>query len=186
MDTNSIILIVIAALVIFGFTAWMISRRQHTVKLREKYGSEYDYTVNQAGDRRRAEAELDEREERVKALEIRSLAAEERDQFAEEWRRTQAEFVDKPAESVKNANKLIKELMMARGFPVVEFGQRAADISVFYPDVVSNYRAAHEIAKKNEQGEANTEELRQAMVFYRSLFGELLETGEVQLKERII
>ncbi len=186
MDTKSIILIVIAGLVLFGLAAWMISRRQHTVKLREKYGSEYDYTVNRVGDRRQAEAELVEREERVKALEIRSLAADERDDYTDQWKKTQAEFVDEPVEAVRKANQLIKEVMMARGFPVAEFEQRTADISVLYPDVISNYRAAHEIAEKNEQGEANTEELRQAMVFYRSLFGELLETGEIQLKEKTV
>jgi FtsZ-interacting cell division protein ZipA len=186
VDNTTIILIVFVAIVIIGLVAWMASRKRHTEKLREKYGTEYDYTVNRAGDRRQAEAELDEREERVKALEIRPLSTTERDRFSEEWKRTQAQFVDQPVESVEKADQLIIEVMKARDFPMADFEQRAADISVLYPNVVPNYRSAHEIAAKNERGEADTEDLRQAMVFYRSLFGELLETGEFQPKEKTL
>lgn len=186
MDTNTIIIILIAVIVLLGIASWAISRRRHSEKLREKYGSEYDYTVKQVGDQRQAEAVLDKREERVHALKIRSLSASERDRYAEDWRKTQAEFVDEPAASVTKADQLIQEVMQTRGFPMSDFEQQTADISVLYPNVVTNYRSAHAIAQKNEHGEANTEDLRQALVFYRSLFEELLETGEIQPKEKTV
>ncbi len=183
MNTAAIVIIVIAAIILIAIIAWAASRRQHSEKLREKYGAEYDYTVNQMGNQRKAEAVLDEREERVNALDIKPLTPAERDRFSNEWQHTQAQFVDEPVNAVKRADQLIQEVMKARNIPVADFEQRAADVSVLYPQVVTNYRTAHDIALRNERGESNTEELRQAMVYYRSLFSELLETGESETNQ---
>src|SRR5205085_11976486 len=144
--------------------------------LRQKFGPEYKRAVDQYGDQRKAEAELAEREKRVRKLDIRGLTADEQNKFSDNWKKTQARFVDAPSPAVSEADGLVKELMLARRYPVGEFEQRAADISVDHPDVVNNYRAAHEIADRNKSGKATTEDLRQAMVHYRSLFEELLET----------
>ena len=174
MDTTTIIILALVVLAVIGGAAWLWNRRQQTEQLREKFGSEYDYTVSKVGDQRQAEAELEKREERVEALEIQALSPEERSRFLERWKETQARFVDEPAQAVNDADRLIQEAMMESGFPVADFEQRAADISVMHPGVVSDYRAAHEIAMNNERGEASTEDLRQAMVHYRSLFEDLL------------
>ena len=111
-------------------------------------------------------------------MEIRALAPEERNRFAEAWKRTQARFVDEPSRAVGEADGLVKEVMQTRGYPMGDFEQRAADVSVDHPNVVTDYRAAHDIAARNKSGKATTEDLRQAMVHYRSLFEELLETAE--------
>jgi hypothetical protein len=182
-STQTIILIGVVLLILVGLVAWVISNRRRSQKLQEKFGPEYDYTLDRAGDRRKAEQELEEREKRVEQLEIRALTPEERTQFHAEWQQTQAEFVDQPAEAVREAHRLIKEVMVARGLPVADFEQRAADISVLYPQIVTNYRAAYQIAARNDSDGASTEELRQAMVHYRSLFEELLEPEEVKSKE---
>ncbi len=123
---------------------------------------------------RKAEAELAARQERVSKLEIRELTQEEQVRFSDAWRKTQADFVDDPSRAVNEANDLVKEVMRARGYPVGDFEQRAADVSVDHASVVSNYRAAYDIATRNKSSEATTEDLRQAMVHYRSLFEELL------------
>jgi hypothetical protein len=183
-NTQTLILIGVAVLILIGLVAWAVSRWRHSRELQEKFGPEYDYAIDRTGDRRKAEAELEEREKRVEAMEIHALPAEARARFLDAWQETQAAFVDEPGEAVREANQLIKEVMSARGFPIAEFEQRAADISVVYPQVVTNYRAAHKIAEKHERGGASTEELRQAMVHYRSLFEELLETEEIEPKER--
>jgi hypothetical protein len=185
MDTNTlIILIAVAVLILLALGAVMISRRRHTQELREKFGSEYDYTLDRLGEKKSAEAELVEREKRLETLNIRALQPSEREIFQQEWREIQTKFVDEPGEAVSEADRLIKQVMQARGFPVADFEQRAADISVTYPNVVPNYREARQIAEKNERDGADTEELRQAVVYYRSLFEELLETKETEVKER--
>jgi hypothetical protein len=174
--TIVILVVVIAALVIaLGFIAilWRRSRR-----LRDQFGPEYKHAVRQYGDARKAEEELAAREKRVRGLDIRPLTQEEQKNFAEGWRSTQARFVDEPSKAVGEADGLIKEVMQARGYPVGDFDQRAADISVDHPNVVTNYRAGREIAARNKSGEATTEELRQAMMHYRSLFEELVEVEE--------
>lgn len=187
METETIItvLIALAVLIVAGLVAWIVVRSRRSRRLREKFGPEYDYTMEKLGDRRAAEETLEEREKRVSKLAIRTLDADEWDHFHTEWVEIQADFVDKPVESVEEANRLIKEVMEARGFPVADFEQRVADISVLYPDFVSNYRNAHAIALRNQRnGGVSTEELRQAMVHYRSLFEELLETSEINVKEK--
>jgi len=178
MDSTQIIIIV-AILFAIGIGIMFAARTRSTKNMREKYGPEYDLTMEKAGNKRAAEAALAEREKRVTKLDIRELNQNERDRYQTEFTAIQADFVDEPPKALEKANLLVTELMMARGFPVSDFEQRAADVSVLYPNVVANYRHANEIALKNQRNEASTEELRQAMVHYRSLFDELLGTVKV-------
>lgn len=183
MDNNQviiIILVVIIVLLLAGAAAYLISKRNKSRKLQQRFGSEYDYTVQKTGDRRLAEEELARREKRFRSLDIRQLPPERREHYLVEWRAIQAEFVNDPPNSVKKADILIKEVMLGRGFPVDDFETRAADVSVLHPNVATNYRSARAIAKKNEMEGATTEELRQAFVHYRSLFGELLEADKTR------
>lgn len=185
MDTLSIIITVVAVLVIVGIVYGLINTRRIRLeqKLHEHFGPEYDHTVEVLGDEKKAQAELVERQKHVEALDIRPLMINERDHYLADWAAIQAKFVDEPGQAIIDADQLIVKVMQARAYPVADFEQRAADISVNYPDVVSNYRAARQIALKNEQHMANTEELRQAMIYYRSLFEELLGTETVAVKE---
>jgi hypothetical protein len=187
MDTNTLILILIAVAVLIVAVGliWIVIRRANSEKLRQKFGPEYDYTLEKEGDRRTAEEALKEREKRVNELDIRDLDSHERDRYHTDWIEIQAEFVDNPSKSVDQANQLITEVMIVRGFPVDDFEHRAADISVVYPDLVSNYRNAYTITVKSQNDGTSTEELRQAMVYYRSLFDELLGVEEIQEKESI-
>ncbi len=168
---------VVAVLVIAGILTWSISRRRHLARLREHFGPEYDHTVREMGDESRAVAELEDRQKRVNAMEIQPLSTVQRDRYMAQWRAIQTNFVDDPRQSIVDADHLIQEVMQERGFAVTDFEQMAADLSVHYPKVISNYRAAHEIAEKNAQGQADTEEMRQAMVYYRSLFEDLVEAA---------
>src|SRR5207248_1966430 len=138
-------------------------------------GPEYDRLANEFGSPRRAESDLERREKRVEKIHIRALTKEEQSRFANAWREVQASFVDNPSTAVSRADGLVGDLMKTRGYPVGDFEQRAADVSVDHPRVVENYRAAHAIAVRRERGEANTEDLRSAMVHYRALFEDLLE-----------
>jgi len=174
--TALIILAVVIVLVAIGlFFFW---QRRRTQNLQEQFGPEYKRAVDQYGDQRKAEAELAAREKRVSKLEIRLLAPADQSRFAEAWKKTQARFVDEPSQAVRDADGLVKEVMQARGYPVGDFDQRVADVSVDHPNVVTNYRAAHDIAARNNSGNATTEDLRQALVHYRLLFEELLEPTE--------
>jgi Sec-independent protein translocase protein TatA len=177
VNGTGIIFLVIIAIVIAVVVLLLLGRRR-SAALRQKFGSEYRRAVGEFGDERKAEAELVAREKRVRGLNIRPLTPEEQERFAEAWKRAQARFVDEPSQAAADADILVKELMQTRGYPVGDFEQRAADISVDHSEVVSNYRAAREIALRNNAGKATTEDIRQAMVHYRSLFEELLETTE--------
>lgn len=177
MSQATIIAIVIAAVVIAA-VAWFAWRQRHTAELRARYGPEYSRAVDQMGSRRRAEAELEARKERVEHLDIRPLSAAQRDDFLERWRAVQARFVDDPKGAVSDADRLVENVMAARGYPLADFDRRAADLSVHHPRVVENYRAARDIALRHRRGEASTEDLRQAMVYYRELFRDLLEDRE--------
>ena len=174
MNTTAIIILAIVV-VLIAVAAFFYFRRRRSEDLRKQFGPEYKRAVKQYGDQHKAEAELAEREKRVRKLDIRGLTRDEKNRFAENWKKTQTRFVDAPSPAVSEADGLVKELMLARRYPIGEFEQRAADISVDHPDVVNNYRNAHEIAERNKSGKATTEDLRQAMVHYRSLFEELLE-----------
>lgn len=182
MSTTALIIIaIVIVLVVIGlFFLW---QRRRTENLREQFGPEYKHAVDQYGDQRKAEAELAAREKRVRKLEIRALEPAEQSRFAEAWKNTQARFVDEPSQAVRDADGLVKEVMQARGYPVGDFEQRAADVSVDHPNVVTNYRAGREIASRNRSGEATTEDLRQAMKHYRALFEELAEVTEQAKKE---
>ena len=180
MDQNTVLLVVVAiAVVALAIVAWAAVKRLRTQKLRGTFGPEYERTVQKVGDRSKAEDELEARRKRVAKFDLRPLSPEERTRFGKEWVAAQARFVDDPKGAVADANRLVKELMQARGYPMGDFEQRAADISVDHPRVVSNYRSAREIATRSEQGKATTEDLRMAVVYYRELFEELLETPQL-------
>jgi FtsZ-interacting cell division protein ZipA len=179
MDTTTIIVIVALAailLVAFGLIWWATRARQSS-NLRSTFGSEYERTVEETGDRREAERELRRRQERVERLRIVPLSYEDVERYSGEWRVVQARFVDNPKSALKEADDLVGNVMEKRGYPVNDFEQRAADVSVDHPDVVTNYRTGHEIARRDD---ATTEEMRQAMQHYRALFDDLLQTAEVR------
>jgi hypothetical protein len=186
-ETMIQILIAAAVLIVGGIGIWFALRLSRSRNLRQKFGPEYDYTMEKVGDRRAVEETLAEREKRISKLDIRSLDEAERDRYHGEWLEIQADFVDNPSKSVDSGNRLITEVMVARGFPVADFEQRAADLSVMYPDFVINYRNAYAIALKNKGNQTSTEELRQAMVYYHSLFEELLGATDerfIEAKEK--
>ena len=180
MPTWAWIVIVVAAVLIVGAIVWSATRARRRRDLQERFGSEYDRTVADAPSRREAESELSEREKRRDELDIRPLDQSSRDRYASQWQNTQAAFVDDPETAVGDADRLIQQVMRERGYPVDDFEQRANDLSVDHPEVISNYRAAHGISVANERGKASTEDLRTAMVHYRALFSELLETGSAE------
>jgi hypothetical protein len=178
MTQSTMIAIVVIAVVVLAAVGWLVWQRQRSEALRAKYGPEYDRAVNQMGDKRRAESELLKRQERVEHLDIRPLSASQRTDYMNRWRAVQAKFVDDPKGAVTDADGLVEDAMRARGYPIADFDQRAADLSVHHPRVVENYRAARDIALRHRRGDASTEDLRQAMVFYRALFQDLLEDRE--------
>jgi len=184
MDQKQIGLVVIVIVVAVAVVAiaFFTSRKRRSAKLRERFGPEYDRVLRQEGDARKAEGVLEFREKRREKFKIRPLGDTDRSSFTTRWNEVQARFVDDPAGAVTVADSLVSEVMQARGYPIGEFEQRAADISVDHPLVVENYRAAHEIATRHSAGKASTEALRQAMVHYRVLFQELLEERETYKK----
>jgi len=187
MNTTYIIIIAaLLVLLIIGaiLLAPVFARRKRTERLQEHYGPEYDHAVQTMGDEKKAQTELNERQKHVEALDIRPLSVSEHERYLADWTAVQSKFVDEPGQAIVDADRLIMEVMQLRNYPVSDFEQRAADLSVNYPALVTNYRAAREIAIKNEQLQADTEELRQAMIYYRSLFEELLETEPVVVKEK--
>jgi hypothetical protein len=177
--TELALIIALAVIVVAGIVAWLSLRKRRTERLRTQFGAEYDRAVKEDGSRRHAEAGLKERTERVESLNIRSLAQGDRARFIESWRRVQGRFVDGPGGAVTEADQLLRDVMSTRGYPVSDFEQRAADISVDHPLVMENYRTAHAIAVRQTQGQANTEDLRQAMIHYRTLFEELVSNPEL-------
>ena len=178
--TELALIIALVVLAIAGIAAWLFFRKRRTKKLRAQFGgAEYARAVEEGGTRRQAEAELKERTERVESLKIRELAPGDRARFIESWSRVQARFVDSPGGAVAEADQLLGDVMSTRGYPVSDFEQRAADISVDHPLVMENYRTAHEIAVRQTRGQANTEDLRQAMIHYRTLFEELVGQPEL-------
>jgi hypothetical protein len=174
--TEWIVVIVVVALIVIA-AVWSFMRSRRSTALKEQFGPEYDRTVQQADKRRDAEAELESRQKRVEKLDIRPLSSADQARFANAWQELQPRFVDDPSTTVIDADALVGQLMEARGYPVGDFDQRAADISVDHPEVVSNYREAHRLAKRNASGDATTEERRRAFVHYRKLFDELLNSG---------
>jgi len=171
-----LIAVAVAVILIVAVLAWLYvrKRRSRTADLRQKFGTEYERTVREQGSERKAEAKLGDREKRVEKLKIRDLDPTERERFVKQWESVQSRFVDSPKGAVREADDLVSSLMKTRGYPVSDFEQRAADISVDHPRVVENYRSAHEIALRVGKDEASTEDLRTAMIHYRSLFEELM------------
>lgn len=180
MNNTYLIIGVVGVLVVVGLIlALVFSRGNKKRNLHTQFGTEYDRTVETLGDEKKAQTELEERQQRVKKLDIRPLSLVERERYQADWKAVQSKFVDEPGQAIVEADHLIMEVMQLRAYPISDFEQRAADISVSYPELVSNYRAARTIADKNEQKLADTEELRQAMVYYKSLFQELLGTETI-------
>ena len=178
MDTGVLIAILVV-LVLVAAGAVLLARRRRSDRLQEQFGPEYDRTVSRAGDRRTAEAELADRARRRRELTIVALDPAARDRYHQEWRATQAQFVDDPAGATRDADTLVSRLMRDRGYPVGDdFEEQAAVVSVDHPEVAENYRAAHTVHRANEQGQADTDDLRQAFVHYRSLFAELLDDAD--------
>jgi hypothetical protein len=167
------IVVVVAAVVVLAAAS-----RGRRRGLQRGFGPEYDHTLDQADSRRRAEAELRERVRRHDEFDLRSLDRDERNRYLREWDGVQARFVDEPAGAIADADGLIRQVMRDRGYPVDDFDQRAADLSVEHGDVVENYRSAHAISARTSMGEATTEEMRRAVVQYRTLFDELVGVGE--------
>jgi type II secretory pathway pseudopilin PulG len=176
------ILVVVAVLAII-VAARATSSRKRSEGLKERFGPEYERVVDDAGDQRAAESELAAREKNRKKLDIVPLPIESAERYADEWRAVQTAFIDSPAVAVGDADRLVNEVMRERGYPVDDFDQRAADISVDHPKVVESYRAAHTIYLSQEHGDIGTEDQREAFVHYRALFEKLLDTEQETPKE---
>jgi hypothetical protein len=170
--------LIVAVILAAAVLSWIIVQRQRrttTAKLRQRFGPEYELAVGKHGSERQAEAHLAAREKRVETLKIRDLDRVTREEFSGQWKALQSRFVDDPKAAITEADALLSAVMQARGYPVADFNQRAADISVDHPRVVANYRSAHEIALRLEKEQASTEDLRTALIHYRSLFEELVQ-----------
>ena len=176
-----LIVLVAAVILIIAVVAWLYIRKRKstTADLRQKFGPEYERAVLTHGSERKAEAKLADREKRVEKLNIRDLDSMANERFSKRWEAVQSRFVDSPKGAVAEADDLVSSVMKARGYPVSDFDQRAADISVDHPRVMENYRSAHEIALRVGKDQASTEELRTAMIHYRSLFEELVQMRAV-------
>lgn len=181
MNTQTWIIIgLVVAVALIAIAAYLLYRRRQSHRLEKRFGPEYGLAVKELGSRAKAESELKTRERRVEQLDIVPLAPAEAARFAHAWNNLQSSFVDNPKGVVAQADRLVRELLLKRGYPMGDFERRAADISVDHPGVVNNYRAAQVIVTRDQRGGASTEELRTAVVHYRALFGELLEVGETK------
>jgi hypothetical protein len=179
-DTQTLVVgaIIVLALIAIGVFIALQRRKAQSKRLQQRFGPEYGRVVQAVGDRDKAEAELKAREARVERFKLVPLAPAEAARFAQEWKVLQARFVDNPTGVVGEADRLVQDLMLKRGYPMGDFEHRAADISVHHPRVVENYRLAHAIAARERSGAATTEDLRKAVVHYRALFEDLLEVNQ--------
>jgi hypothetical protein len=178
MDNRTVIVLVVVLVAIVVAAAIVIARRRRSQHLRSHFGPEYDRTVQMQGNPAKAEAVLLEREQRVKKFSLRPLPPADRERYAAEWAAVQRRFVDDPSMAVTQADRLVTTVMAARGYPMTDAEQREADLSVTHPNLVQNYRSARELTQRHAAGESSTEDLRQAMVYFRSLFDELLEVSK--------
>ncbi|HET7524303.1 MAG TPA: hypothetical protein VFK10_00010 [Burkholderiaceae bacterium] len=176
-NTTLTVLSIVGVLVVLALVAWAMQRRNQSDRLRQRFGSEYSRMVGELGSRDKAEAELLARQRRVEKLHIVALSPADADRYAREWQLLQGRFVDDPHATLAEADRLVRELMLQRGYPMGDFERRAADISVDHPHVVDHYRAAQAVALRDRNGQADTEDLRKAVVHYRALFDELLEVA---------
>ncbi|MGN6331298.1 MAG: hypothetical protein ACTHOD_06545 [Motilibacteraceae bacterium] len=183
-----VVLVVVIVVLLLALGAWLAARqrsRKQSEHLRDRFGPEYEDTLRTAGSRREAERELAEREQRRQSVQVRALDPVRAQQFAGEWQTVQTRFVDDPEGCVRQADELVTRVMDERGYPTGDHGRQYEDISVDHPDLAADYRAAHGIAGASRRGEATTEQLREAMVHYRSLFGRLLgDAGVPQADSR--
>lgn len=189
MDTTMLVIIGLFVLAVLGAVAvaiWFFTKTQRTKALRSKFGPEYNRAVRAEGGTGDAEQLLQERQKRVAKLNIQPLSDKQRTEFADAWEHAQAQFVDDPEAAVANADVLVQEVMSLRGYPVTDFEQRVADVSVDHPAVVQNYRIAHEIAARHEREGVGIEKLREAMIHYRSLFADLLHDGGLEPIRQVV
>ncbi|MCP3732498.1 hypothetical protein M9978_18910 [Sphingomonas sp. MG17] len=171
-STEMVLVALVVALAALLIWLWMRTRR--VAALKDRFGPEYERTVHEVGDERKAATVLASREKRVAGYTIKPLPDDMRGHFVESWHQVQAQFVDDPKYAVTRADDLLGEVMRVRGYPVTDFDHRAEDLSVDHPQVVQNYRSAHDIAVRHSRGEASTEDLRAAMIHYRTLFDDLV------------
>jgi len=179
---NPIVWVLIGVAVVIAVAAYLVYRQRRTAALRDHFGDEYDRTVETVGGRSKAEAALQEREERVSRLDIRPLDERERVEFSREWRNVKAVFVDSPVEAVHHSDRLLAEIMKARGYPMADFDRRYEDLTVDHGEVARHYRDGHDIVARHGRGQASTEDLRQAMIHFEALFDDLVNevSGEVE------
>ena len=175
MSDSRAVLVVVVVIALVAIAAWVVARSRRRRRLQEQFGPEYPRAVRKYGGVTQAESALTARRERVRRLDIRPLRSADAGHFAAAWRDAQARFVDDPPVAIAHADRLVQEVMHARGYPVGDFDERVDDISVDHPAVVEHYRTAHEIAIASGEGRTTTEDLRQAMRHYRALFEDLLE-----------
>lgn len=173
-NTQTLILVIAAAVILVGVIGWLAWRSNQSRRLKQRFGPEYDAVVQRLGSKAKGEAELRQREKRVQRLEIVPLSSAEVARFSQSWSRLQGSFVDDPKGVLIEADRLVRDLLAKRGYPVADFERRAADISVHHPIVVNHYRAAQRIISLDQRGEASTEDMRKAVVHFRALFDELL------------
>jgi hypothetical protein len=166
----------LAVVVILAIAFALAARRSKTQQLREHFGSEYDRAVRTTGSRTAAEDQLVARAEEAKTFEIRALTPSERDRFVADWKKIEANFVERPTTAVVEADELMTAVMRTRGYPMADFEKYAELLSVKHPRVVEHYRAGHAIIDTHSRGAAPTEDLRQAMLHYRALFDDLIGT----------
>ena len=173
--TSIVILIIVVVVVIVVAVGLYLFQQRRSKRLRSRFGPEYERAVREHGSASKAEQALRAREKRMEKVHLRPLSDAERERFGHQWQEIQSRFVDDPAGSIREADHLVYEVMMVRGYPMADFEHRAEDISVDHPQVVQNYRSAHEIALSEQAGEASTEDLRRGLVYYRELFDNLIE-----------
>ena len=184
LTPGQIVAIFVVLLIVGALIVYLLQKRR-SERLRSRFGEvEYERAVSERGDRRRAEAQLNERAKRVESFHLRALSSADRDRFVSAWDQVQAHFVDAPSGAVMEADQLLGDVMATRGYPVGDFEQRAADISVDHPEVTQNYRAAHAIALSHSSGQASTEDLRRAMIHYRALFEDLVREPQVVAEQK--
>jgi len=180
LDTRTLIIVVVVAVIAIAIAAYVLYQKRQSRRLEQRFGPEYAAAVQKLGSRAKAEAELKKREKRVGRLDIVPLTPAEVSRFTQSWTRLQGSFIDDPKGVLIQADQLVRELLVKRGYPMADFERRAADISVDHPAVVSNYRAAQLILSRDQRGEASTEDLRKAVVHFRALFDELLGATTVK------
>jgi hypothetical protein len=176
MSTAAIVIVIVLAVIVLALAGWFVMRNRRRQQLRERFGAEYDRTVGERDSRRDAERELTQREKRHAELDIKPLSSTDRDRYAQQWTLIQQQFVDRPGTAVAEADRLVTVVMGERGYPTEGYRQQVSDLSVRHGATLDHYRSAHDIKTRNDDSRVATEELREAMVHYRSLFEDLLES----------